>query len=497
MKRILPIIMALVLMLAVVSSCSQEGANTGDGNNKKISVVSTIFPGYDFTRAIAGDQVELTMLLPPGTESHSFEPTAQDVIKIQNSDVFIYVGGDSDAWVDRLLNSMDTTNMKIISMMDLVETVQEEVKEGMEEEHDHSHEEEINPDDIHDRPLSDWAGSWVSIEKALSTGALDEYITHNAEENEKDFATQKNIYAQRWQSDFSSLKITDNQITWNDASAAYRYIGYKLVEGDHGASVWYGFEAEDPSANVPTYLAFSDHGSGGEEQHDDAHELAHFHMRYGNESFEALTVIEDWSPTYFPSDASDTEIAEALSEHSDSDHDAEYDEHVWTSPLNAIRITEHISSVLGTIDQQNADIYQTNTEAYVAKLKDLDAAFRDVVDNVSYKTLIFADRFPFRYFVDEYGLDYYAAFPGCSTETEPSAKTVSFLIDKTKNEGIPAIFHIEFSNEKMADTIGESTGAKKMLLHSGHNITKTDFEDGVTYLDLMWRNVETLKEALT
>ncbi len=140
--------------------------------------------------------------------------------------------------------------------------------------------------------------------------------------------------------------------------------------------------------------------------------------------------------------------------------------------------------------------YRENCAAYVEKLGELDAGFREVVQNAARKTLVFGDRFPFRYFVDEYGLRYFAAFPGCSTDTEASAQTVAFLIDKTKTEQIPAIFHIEFSNEKMADTISEATGAKKLLLHSCHNISKNQLEAGVSYLELMRQNAAALKEAL-
>jgi len=327
MKCIFPILFALILALSLFSGCGQttqnKGSNVPDSDNK-LSVVSTIFPGYDFTREIAGETVSLSMLLPPGSESHSFEPTPQDVIKIQNCDVFIYIGGESDSWVDGILASMDTSNMTILSMMDLVDVVEEEIKEGME-------------DDEHE----------------------DEH------------------------------------------------------DGDNGA------------------------------------------------------------------------------EH------AEYDEHVWTSPVNAMRITEAIADALCALDEKNAGVYRKGCSAYTEKLEDLDASFCDVVQNAVRDTLIFGDRFPFRYFVEEYGLDYYAAFPGCSTETEASAKTVAFLMDKVSAEGIPVVFYIEFSNEKMADTICESTGAKKLLLHSCHNVTKTDFENGVGYLEIMTQNLENLKEAIS
>jgi zinc transport system substrate-binding protein len=174
----------------------------------------------------------------------------------------------------------------------------------------------------------------------------------------------------------------------------------------------------------------------------------------------------------------------------------EYDEHVWTSPPNAQRIVTGIADALGAADADNLNFYQENTDAYLARLVALDSEFQAVVDAAARKTLIFADRFPFRYFADASGLDYYAAFPGCSTETEPSAATVAFLIDQVKAEQIPVVFFIEFSNEKMADTICEATGARKLLLHACHNISKSDFESGVSYLTLMTQNVQNLKEAL-
>jgi zinc transport system substrate-binding protein len=254
------------------------------------------------------------MLLPPGAESHSFEPTPKDIITVQNSAVFIYIGGESDAWVDKILQSMNTGGMKILSLMDTVDVVEEEIVEGMEEE----------------------------------------------EEKEE----------------------------------------------------------------------------------------------------------------------------------------AAYDEHIWTSPRNAKRIVRAIADTLCEADAANTDFYRKNASEYIARLDALDGAFQDVVDKGKRKTIVFGDRFPFRYFADAYGLSYFAAFPGCSPETECSAATLAFLIDKIKSERIPVVFHIELSNEKMADTISEASGAKKLLLHACHNISKKEFESGVTYLDLMSANVERLREAL-
>jgi zinc transport system substrate-binding protein len=174
----------------------------------------------------------------------------------------------------------------------------------------------------------------------------------------------------------------------------------------------------------------------------------------------------------------------------------EYDEHVWTSPKNARLIVSEITEALCGADLNNSSLYRQNAAAYTEKLDELDKAFEAVVSEAQRKTLIFGDRFPFRYMFEAYGLKYYAAFPGCSSETEAAASTIAFLIDKTREEHIPVVFHIEFSNGKIADAICESTGAKNLLLHSCHNITHDDFESGVTYLELMGRNVENLKMAL-
>ena len=314
MKRFISLILIAILLTALPMGCSRQ-KNIGSGG--KISVITTIFAPYDFARAIAGDKADVVMLLPPASESHSFEPAPQDIIKVQNCDVFIYVGGESDAWVGNILSSVDIGNMKIVTLMDCVEMVEEEIVEGMEEEKD--------------------------------------------------------------------------------------------ADGKEGV---------------------------------------------------------------------------------------EYDEHVWTSPRNAKLIVQKISDAICEADVSNAPVYRQNTAAYLEKLDVLDAAFTAVVNQAARKTIVFGDRFPFRYFADAYGLKYFAAFPGCSTETEPSAQTVAFLIDKIKAEHIPVVFHIELSNRKMADTISEETGAKVLLLHACHNVSRDDFINGVTYIELMTRNVEALKEAL-
>ena len=178
------------------------------------------------------------------------------------------------------------------------------------------------------------------------------------------------------------------------------------------------------------------------------------------------------------------------------DGDVEYDEHVWTSPRNAKLICEKIASALCEADPEGEAEYMAALGNYLQELDELDAAFKEVVANGVRDTVVFGDRFPLLYFAKAYGLEYYAAFPGCADETEPSAATVAFIIDKVREEGIPVVFHIELSNEDMADTICEETGAEKMLFSACHNVTRQQFEAGVTYLELMWQNVDALREAL-
>ena len=183
-------------------------------------------------------------------------------------------------------------------------------------------------------------------------------------------------------------------------------------------------------------------------------------------------------------------------EHGHDEGEAEYDEHVWTSPRNAALICEKIAAALAEADPEGAEYYEDALGDYTASLDELDAAFKEVVANGARDTIVFADRFPLLYFARAYGLEYYAAWPGCADEAEPSAATVTFLIDKVKEEGIPVVFHIELSNEDMADIVCDETGAEKRLFSACHNVTRAQFEEGVTYLELMRQNVDVLREAL-
>lgn len=303
MKRLIAALLCLCLMLC---GCTAQPEKPHD--ETKLQIVCTSFPAYDFAREIAGDRAELTLLIKPGSEVHSYEPTPRDMIRIQESDLFICNGGESEQWAKTLI----TPELNTIYMMDCVDTV-EESADGI----------------------------------------------YNAEDGEP-----------------------------------------------------------------------------------------------------------------------------------------ELDEHVWTSPLNAIKISEEICNALCKLDTDNAEAYKTNFTAYKAQLMALDREFRQVIKNSGKHTLVFADRFPMRYFALEYGLNCYAAFPGCSSETEPSAKTVAYLIDRVREDKIPAVLYMEFSNQKMADVICEDTGCKKLPFYSAHSVSAEQFEQGVSYLDLMRINLNSLKEAL-
>lgn len=286
-----------------------SGCASAPEKNEGLSVVSVSFPGYSFAKEILGENADITLLLPLGTEAHGYEPTPKDIIKIQNCDLFIYGGGESEHWVEEIISSLDK-NISTIAMTDCVSLLNVEVPKGAEHNHEHSD---------------------------------------------------------------------------------------------------------------------------------------------------------------------------------------EFDPHVWTSPKNAIEITKKISDVLCEKDINNAEIYKANTENYINKLNELDIAFSEL--ETDGKVLVMGDRFPFLYMAKQYNISYYAAFPGCSGETEAGAATVAELIDAVKSNNIPAVFHTEFSNRKVCDIICEETNAKPLMLHSCHNVSAKDFENGESYLSLMQKNLENLKEV--
>ena len=181
----------------------------------------------------------------------------------------------------------------------------------------------------------------------------------------------------------------------------------------------------------------------------------------------------------------------------EEDTDArDLDEHVWTSPHNAALIAKGIAEKLSELDPAGRGAYEARLKAYTIELDSLDLAFRELVSGSKRRTIVLGDRFPMRYFTMEYGLSYYAAFPGCSAQTEPSARTLAFLMNKIREEGIPVVFYIEFNSGRSAGVIAAETGAKPLLLHSAHNVTLEELEAGVSYLSLMRGNIQALREAL-
>lgn len=311
MKKFFSLILVIVLSVSSVFAlygCNNANENMGNESGK-IKIVATIFPYYDFARNIAGDKAEVKMLLSPGNEPHSYDPSPSDIVAIENCDIFIYNGGESDEWVDGVLESLQNSDLIVLKMMDYVD-------------------------------------------------ALNEQET--------------------------------------------------------------------------------DHTSG-----------------------------------------------------------EELDEHIWTSIRNAQKLSNIISETLQDIDAQNADYYSDNELIYTQLLSNIDKQIESIVENSLRKTVVFGDRFPFLYFVNDYGLNYECAFPGCSSETEPSIATVRRLIDFVKDESIPVIFYLEFSNGKTADLIAEDTGAKTLEFCSCHNVTKEQFESGISYIALMQQNAKNLEEALS
>lgn len=186
-------------------------------------------------------------------------------------------------------------------------------------------------------------------------------------------------------------------------------------------------------------------------------------------------------------------------DHDDHDHDSddiEYDEHIWTSPVQAMKLCGAICDALCAADPAHAAVYRSNLENYLGQLAELDAAFRQVCSEKKRSLLVFGDRFPLLYFCREYGLDYRAAFHGCSSDTEPSLYTLKFLIDKVREQDIPVVYALELSSQKVADAIAETTGAKVETFYSCQTVSQADWAAGEGYVSLMRRNVEALREGI-
>ena len=391
-RAVMAACLAVMLLAGLLSGCAGRGGGTGaeagasgeyagatastkermasaglpdrDQNTSedRLQVVTTIFPQYDFARQISGGSADVRMLLKPGEEIHSYEPTPQDIRMIQNCDLFIYTGGENDVWVENILSSV--SGPRPVRLLDLVETYNEEQLEGMMPEKGHDHGEHEDADGDHDHEESE--------------------DSHGHE------------------------------------------------EGDH----------EEHAA-----------GSG-----------THSHV-----------------------------------------HEEEPDEHVWTSPANCVILIEKLTEIFCEEDPARAAVYQKNGDAYRDAFEELDEEYLAMAASAARKTILFGDRFPFRYLAEELGLTCYAAFSGCSAESEPSAATIAFLIDKAAGENLPVVFRIEFSNGNIARAVSEAaqvrikgqTGRIRVLqLHSCHNVTRDEYSSGATCLSLMRGNLEALRQAL-
>ena len=351
MKKVISALLAVLMLAGMLAGCANSSdvptvsttvaataaaSQTEAPAQKEISVVTTIFPEYDWVREILGekaDRADITMLLDNGVDLHSYQPTADDIIKISDCDLFVYVGGESDEWVDDALKNATNKDMKVIDLLEVLgdRVKAEEMVEGMQE---------------------------------------DEHAHENADEHE------------------------------------------------------------------------------GNEEHE---------------------------------------------------HEEEKDEHVWLSLKNAEVLVNAISESLQELDPDNKDTYAANSDAYVKKLSALDADYQAAVDGATYKTVLFGDRFPFRYLVDDYGLSYYAAFAGCSAESEASFETVSFLAKKVDELKLPCVLTIEGAQHKIAETIVQNTAEKNqkiLTMDSMQSTTSQDVANGTTYLSVMEKNLDVLKEAL-
>jgi len=346
MKKIAAFAMLVLAAALTFTACSAEKSEKTPAQ-KKVSIVATIYPQYDWLKNVLGnhlDAVDLKLLIKNGTDLHSYKPSAQDIAAIASADMVVYVGGESDEWIEKALSATPKAGRVQVNLMQALgdRVKEEEVVEGMEHEHHHEHAEE-------------------------------------AEEHEH-------------------------------------------------------------------------------HEHAETHE--------------------------------DHEHAE----------EAENDEHIWLSLKNAEILVRALADAIAKVDSTNATEYHMNAALYVAKISALDAQYRAATDSASHKTILFGDRFPFRYLVDDYGIKYFAAFVGCSAESEASFETVAFLAGKMDSLALPAIFTIDGSNGKIARAILEASKKSKdtpvLSLNSMQSVTDAQMQSGIDYLSIMQSNLEVLKKAI-
>ncbi|OPZ21878.1 MAG: Metal-binding protein ZinT precursor [Firmicutes bacterium ADurb.BinA205] len=522
------------------SSVSEVSVSTAESSNipgsEPFSVVCTIFPEYDWVKEILGshaENVEISYLLDDGVDLHNYQPTADDIVKISTCDLFVYVGGESDEWVEDALAEAANKDMKVINLMDVLgdSAKVEELKEGMQEsehEHDHDHSKEVSTfedDEVQDRPLSDWEGDWQSAYPLVLDGSLDEAWEHKSEDGKMTAEEYKDYYTKGYKSDYSAISIHDDHIKFtdndgNETESDYEYTGYYIQNWSTGTkAAMYRFEAVDKESGAPVYIEFNDHII-------EPDKAEHFHIRMSNESYDAIVDPEGNWPTFFDAALSPEEVcdevighdhkdedkdedehdheheeaeAEEEHEHEHEEGEEEYDEHVWLSLKNAKVLCTEIEKNIEAIDSANAADYKANLDSYVAKLDELENSFKALVDGSSVKTLVFGDRFPFRYFVDDYGLDYFAAFIGCSAESEASFETIKFLSDKINELDCKTIFTIENSSKDIAEAVISNSGKTDVTiaeLNSLQSVSNADISSGTTYLSLMQKNYDVFADVL-
>lgn len=349
MRNLFLKLLALSMSLSVLIGCSHAPSTTqAMPTPDRLHVVATIFPAYDWVKQITSDQADVTLLLDEGTDLHSYQPTADDLVEISTCDLFIYIGGESDAWVEKALENAANPNRVTLNLMDMLGDAvkEEEFVEGMQaSEHHHEHDDE----------------------------------EHNTEEHD-----------------------------------------------------------------------------AHEEDHE--HEQDHVH-----------------------------------------EEEPESDEHIWLSLKNAKQLCQGIAEKIAELDAANSEVYMENLSVYLDKLSQLDAKYEAAVRAGTQKTLLFGDRFPFRYLVDDYDLDYYAAFSGCSAESEASFETVAFLSSKVDELKLPYVVTIEGGQHKLAETIINNTSMKDsqiLTMDSMQSTTAVQVKEGATYLSAMEQNLKTLQAAL-
>lgn len=435
----------------------------------------------------------------------------------------IYCGQDAKKMLDIKYNWPTYYPKSIDSEEEMIHEFLKHYINDEEDEHDHHHSKEVSTFEDHevkDRSLSDWEGNWQSPYPLVLDGTLDHAWEEKAESGNMTAEEYKEYYKTGYKTDIASVSIKGNQITFKydngkTAKSKYKYVGFfiQLWSGGTKAAM-YRFESTTKKSDAPRFIEINDHMI-------EPSKAEHFHIRMSNESFDAIEDPEKYWPTFFPAEMTGHEIAEHLAgghkhndeeaEDHDHDHEAEghhhhhhdgeteYDEHVWLSVRFAKTLCAVISKALCDVDSANSSSYKANLKAYTEKLDNLDAKFSTAVKNGNKKTLLFGDRFPFRYFVEDYNLDYYAAFVGCSAETEASFETVAFLAKKVDELGLNSVIKIESGDGKIARTIVENSkkkNAKVLTLDSIQSTTLKQAKAGASYLKIMEENLKIIEEAL-